>query len=214
MKAVCISDTHTKHRELDIPKADVLIHAGDITYNEDLECLKDFVKWLDSLTQVKHKVVIAGNHDWDFVRNEKEAREILKGSCHYLQDSEIILEGVKFYGSPWQPEFCNWAFNLPRGLPLKEKWDMIPEDTDILITHGPPLGHGDRVKDFFSIDKYINVGCSELLKAVKRVKPKYHIFGHIHEGYGLSWEGSTCFVNASSCNERYKPINKPIEITI
>ncbi|XP_071521717.1 metallophosphoesterase MPPED2 isoform X2 [Panulirus ornatus] len=98
-------------------------------------------------------------------------------SATYLQDQPHSVCGIKLYGTPWQPEFCNWAFNLPRGKPCLEKWDAIPADTDVLITHTPPIGHGDLCCTG------VRAGCVELLSTVQtRVKPKYHVFGHIHEG--------------------------------
>ena len=96
-------------------------------------------------------------------------------NAHYLCDESLTLDGVKFYGSPWQPRFFDWAFNKDRGAPLKAIWDKIPLDTDVLITHGPPHGILD-----LTFDK-IKAGCEELLLAVQRIKPKVHVFGHIHE---------------------------------
>eukprot|EP00026_Physarum_polycephalum_P017756 Phypoly_transcript_19088.p1 GENE.Phypoly_transcript_19088~~Phypoly_transcript_19088.p1 ORF type:complete len:151 (+),score=18.92 Phypoly_transcript_19088:146-598(+) len=138
-------------------------------------------------------------------RPELAESELLKGlqNCYYLRDKAINLEGINFYGAPWQPEFCKWAFNLPRGQALKEKWDMIPSNTDILITHGPPKGILDRVEGS-------NEGCADLLAAVQRIKPKYHIFGHIHEGYGEFSDGTTHFINASNLNGAYRPTNAVI----
>lgn len=185
----------------------ILIHAGDVCSQGTLMEVVRFNNWIRDLP-FKEKIVIAGNHDWYF---EKKGRAFIKDTSEftYLQDESITIDGIKIYGSPWQPEFYNWAFNLPRGIKLKEKWDMIPDDTDILITHGPPLGHNDWVRRDRS-----NVGCADLLEAVKRVKPKYHIFGHIHSGYGQSANDDTVFINASVCNEEYQPINKPFVIEI
>tara|TARA_R110002073_G_scaffold128374_2_gene274096 strand:- start:242 stop:643 length:402 start_codon:yes stop_codon:yes gene_type:complete len=125
-------------------------------------------------------------------------------NCIYLQDESVEIEGLKIYGSPWQPWFFNWAFNLRTPEELKEKWDKIPEDTDVLVTHGPPLGILDLTMDG------LNVGCSELIKAVERIKPRAHIFGHIHEGYGDTMLDGCIFVNASINTHRYRPINEPI----
>ncbi|KAK4309551.1 hypothetical protein Pmani_018814 [Petrolisthes manimaculis] len=123
----------------------------------------------------------------------------------YLQDQPLTICGIKLYGTPWQPEFCNWAFNLPRGHKCLEKWDSIPDDTVVLITHTPPIGHGDLCCTG------VRAGCVELLTTVQtRVKPKYHVFGHIHEGYGVTTDGKTIFINASTCNSSYVPINPPI----
>jgi len=120
-----------------------------------------------------------------------------------------IIDGIKLWGSPWQPEFCNWAFNLPRGEALREKWQMIPEDTDVLITHGPPLGILDNIAGGPAL------GDADLLDEVTNiVKPKVHIFGHIHDGYGTQREGETTFVNASLLDEWYNVANTPIEVTL
>ncbi|GLH00195.1 hypothetical protein R5R35_000044 [Gryllus longicercus] len=126
-------------------------------------------------------------------------------NCIYLQDTEVILYGIKFYGSPWQPEYCKWAFGLPRGNELLKKWNQIPDDTDILITHTPPIGHGDLCCTG------VRAGCVELLSTVQqRVRPKYHVFGHIHEGYGVSSDGQIIYINASTCNINYLPRNPPV----
>ncbi|MCL4142830.1 UNVERIFIED_CONTAM: hypothetical protein GTU68_047604 [Idotea baltica] len=123
----------------------------------------------------------------------------------YIQDEAISICGIKIYGTPWQPEFCNWAFNLPRGQECLDKWDKIPDDTDILVTHTPPVGHGDLCC------MGVRAGCVELLSTVQqRVKPKYHVFGHIHEGYGITTDGKIIFINASTCNINYVPLNPPI----
>jgi hypothetical protein len=114
---------------------------------------------------------------------------------------------VKIWGSPWQPEFHNWAFNLPRGEKLKEKWDMIPTDVDILVTHGPAFGK----LDFVPYDG-VNVGCEDLLSKIQEVKPKIHVCGHIHEGYGYVFDGNTHFINAAVLNGRYEFRNKPLTV--
>lgn len=129
----------------------------------------------------------------------------------YLRNSAIDIEGVRFYGSPWQPRFMHWAFNLSRGEDLRRKWDFIPEDTDVLVTHGPPHGRLDLVpRDRAGI--FENTGCEELLLAVKRIRPKLHVFGHIHEGYGVTRESGTTFVNACVCDAAYRPVNPAVII--
>jgi Icc-related predicted phosphoesterase len=209
MKIVLISDTHRYHKQVNVPEGDVLIHAGDISGRGSLSDVGSFATWFNELPH-QHKILIAGNHDFCF---ENELRvgaiDMLGGNVNYLEDSEVIIDGIKFYGSPWQPEFCNWAFNLPRGEALKEKWDQIPDDTDVLITHGPPCGFGD----FTMIDQ-IEVGCKELRKALDRVKPKIHVFGHIHEGYGEFEYNGIKLYNASVCNFNYEPINAPFVVNI
>jgi hypothetical protein len=155
-------------------------------------------------------VFIAGNHELSFDYKSTwvvDAIKSLPTNVHYLEDSEIIIDDIKFYGSPWQPEFFDWAFNLPRGKKLEEKWEMIPNDTDVLITHGPPMYILD-----YTLRDMINVGCLALYNKVIQIKPKLHVFGHIHEGYGIKEQDGTMFVNASSATAQYELINKPIEI--
>jgi hypothetical protein len=147
--------------------------------------------------------VIAGNHDFCFESEPKAARSRLTNAV-YLQDEEVRLCGLKFYGSPWQPRFGDLAFNLDRGAPLREKWARIPADTDVLITHSPPFGHGDQTRQLE------RVGCVDLLEAVRRVRPCLHVFGHIHEAAGTSVEGPTTFVNASVCDTAYRPAHEPV----
>lgn len=126
-------------------------------------------------------------------------------NCTYLEDAEALAFGLKVYGSPWQPRFNRWAFNLQRGRALLDKWDRIPADTDVLLTHTPPVGHGDLCA------RQRHVGCVELLSVVQnRVRPRYHVFGHIHEGYGVTTDGQTVFVNAAICNIKYSPVNPPV----
>nr|CAI5832276.1 unnamed protein product [Callosobruchus analis] len=225
VRFVCMSDTHSLIRNImfDIPDGDVFIHAGDFTKCGQKEEVIQFDKWLDSLPH-KHKIVIAGNHELSFdqkfseyfkklmtARQEKgeavntqNIRQYLT-NCTYLEDSGIELYGIKIYGSPWQPEYNNWAFNLKRGAECLSKWNKIPDDTEILITHTPPLGHGDLACSG------VRAGCVELLNTVqKRVKPKYHVFGHIHEGYGVTSDGRIIYINASTCDINYIPTNLPV----
>lgn len=224
---VCISDTHTKTYGLSLPPGDVLIHAGDFSFTGLHEEIEDFNKYLAGL-KFEYKVVIAGNHDLTFdlenyepnlrerfhsyaYKNKnkksftaKEVKEKLT-ECIYLEDSSCELFGYKIYGSPWTPTFYDWGFNLSRGKEILEKWKKIPTDTDILITHGPPYKILDKCADGF------NAGCEDLLREIKeRIKPKFHIFGHIHEGYGVFNEEGTTYINASICTLSYKPNNKPI----
>lgn len=197
------------HEQLVLPQGDILVHAGDFTGRGKQHEVGDFFSWLERQSDnFKHIVFIAGNHDMSFEYKHPWVVNMLKAlprNVHYLEDSEIVLDGIKFYGSPWQPEFFNWAFNLPRGKALAEKWDMIPYDTDVLITHGPPMG----VLDYTQRDMW-NVGCLHLFDKVQQVKPKLHVFGHIHEGYGVKEQNGITFVNASSATLQYNLDNKPI----
>jgi len=242
VRFVCISDTHSYESKTmagptafdNIPDGDVLLHCGDFTNMGRLEEVMSFAKWFGALPH-KRKIVIAGNHDLslhgasyaatskrfggmgklgqehDPVEVSAKARAVIAGipDCEYLMDSGTSVEGITVWGSPWQPEFCDWAFNLPRGAACRQKWSLIPEGTDVVLTHGPPLGHGDKCCHGG------HAGCADLLDELqRRVKPQYHCFGHIHEGWGVTTDGATRYVNASTCNIRYKPINQPIVFDI
>ena len=203
MKIVCIADTHNQLSKVDVPDGDVLIIAGDVTGRGSV--YETFLFYEDVIKLPhEHKILVAGNHDWLFTERDNQYVKAIKNSLIYLEDSGCTIEGIKFWGSPWQPEFCNWAFNLPRGEALKAKWDLIPEDTDVLITHGPPFGILDKT------NREENVGCEELRKRVDAISPKFHVFGHIHNAYGTLGVGKTIFINASICTESYEPINLPI----
>lgn len=213
MKIVCISDTHNCNEQIEVPDGDILIHAGDATVMGTFEEVNDFAIWFTSLPH-RYKILIAGNHDWLFENNPSQARKFVQ-KINYLQDSFVEIEGLKIYGSPWQPRFYDWAFNLNRGPELAEKWKLIPLDTDILVTHGPPNGILDEVERKYSTE---NTGCEELSKRVETLaefgKLKLHIFGHIHCGYGQAEKFGVHFVNASNCDEEYNPTQSPIVIEI
>lgn len=206
IKLVIISDTHNKHEYLFVPPGDILIHAGDFSNWGDTESVERFNFWLGTLPH-PHKIVIAGNHDFCFEREPEKAQALLTNGT-YLQDESILIEGIRFCGSPWQPWFHNWAFNLQRGEEIRAKWDLIPEDTDVLITHGPPYGFGDQTH------RGERVGCEDLLEVVRRIGPRYHIFGHIHEAYGTWTEGNTTFINGSSISSGFggTDIRKPVVV--
>lgn len=202
---MCISDTHSTHDQMVLPDGDLLLHAGDATKRGDRHEIEAFDRWLSAQPH-RHRVVIAGNHDFAFER-EAEARHWITGAT-YLQDEGMTIEGLRIWGSPWQPRFFDWAFNLDRGQPLREVWSRIPDDVDVLLTHGPPHGILDRT--FRGED----VGCEELLAAVQRVRPRLHVFGHIHEAYGRLERDGTVFVNASSCDLSYAPTQAPIVVDL
>ena len=209
-RVVCISDTHNCNEEIVVPDGDLLIHAGDATTVGSVEQLRAFNRWFASLPH-ERKIFVAGNHDWMFERDNDLARRLLDSSIVYLQDSSTEIDGLKIYGSPWQPRFFDWAFNLNRGPELAVKWAMIPDDIDILITHGPPNGILDLVPRK-GWDE--NTGCEELRKRVEQIaklgRLKLHAFGHIHCGYGVHEEFGVKFVNASTCDEQYSPTQPPI----
>jgi Icc-related predicted phosphoesterase len=195
MKIVAFSDTHMLHQKVDIPDGDILIFAGDMSVCRTLQDVTGFNKFLKTLPH-PHKIVIGGNHDHLLASSPALGQELLQDAI-YLQDTAVTLEGITIYGSPWQPIFntnaCD-AFALPRGKIIREKWDLIPDTTDILITHSPPCGIMDE-------DGGVSHGCSDLLERVQQVQPKFHIFGHIHNHNGVQNIGKTCFIN---CNVKGK----------
>ncbi|MBN8468857.1 metallophosphatase domain-containing protein [Corallococcus exiguus] len=191
MRIVAVADTHLFHRELVMPPGDIFVHAGDMCRAGDLEELARAASWIRSLPY-RHKVIVAGNHDCSFADSPAEARALLGEDILYLQDSEATVAGLRFWGSPWQPAYNDWAFNLPRGTALASKWAAIPEGLDVLITHGPPAGFGDGS----SVGG--RSGCADLRARVLAVRPRLHLFGHIHEDGGLWREGDTCFANVTT----------------
>jgi predicted phosphohydrolase len=191
MRIVAVADTHLFHGELVVPDGDVFVHAGDMCRGGDLAELAEAARFLASLPH-RVKIVVAGNHDWAFADEPTAAREALGPDVVYLQDEGAVLEGVRFWGSPWQPEYNGWAFNLPRGEALAAKWARIPEGIDVLVTHGPPLGKGDGS----SVGG--RNGCADLLARVVAIRPRLHLFGHIHEDGGAWTEGPTTFVNVTT----------------
>ena len=155
MRLVAISDTHGRHAELTLPEGDVLIHTGDFSRRGRVEELEDFNAWLGE-QPFRHRIIIAGNHDWLFERDNAHARALITNAI-YLEDSGCELAGLRFWGSPWTPVFFDWAFNLPRGEGCRAKWRQIPTGTDVVVTHGPPLGHGDLCSSG------LRAGCLDLL---------------------------------------------------
>ena len=210
-KIVMVSDTHNKHNQIVLPEGNILIHSGDFSGVGKQSEVRNFFKWITKQSEkFEHIVFIAGNHELTFQDKPSWVNTLIRTlpeNVHYLQDSYVIINGMKFYGTPWQPEFYNWAFNLKRGLPLAQKWALIPEDTDVLITHGPPK----YMCDYMPWD-LTNIGCQDLLDRIMVVKPKLNVFGHIHVGYGYKDYEGVLFVNASTCNEEYQPVNNPIVV--
>jgi Icc-related predicted phosphoesterase len=209
----CISDLHGYLPLLS--GGDLLIIAGDLTAIDTEVGYEIFSKWLEQQNYRK-KIVIAGNHDGLLQRAGIEKSSSMFPGATYLQDTGLQWENIKIWGSPWTPTFCSWYFMKPRGEPIKEKWDLIPDDTDILITHGPPLGIQDQVENFseYNVGKF--AGCEELRNTINhRLKNlKLHIFGHIHGCYGKVYVNGTHFINASIMDDNYRPVNKPIQVII
>jgi Icc-related predicted phosphoesterase len=184
----------------------VLIHAGDFTNRGSEAEIRAFNSFLKAQPH-KHKLVIAGNHDFLFETLPSRAREALPDAT-YLEDESIEIDGVRFYGTPWQPWFSGLAFNLQRGAALAEKWARIPEGTDVLISHSPPAGILDANLEGQPI------GCADLLTRVRVLRPKVHLFGHAHPSYGSVVTDGTTFVNAALCAEDQSPLRAPIVIDV
>lgn len=221
---VVVSDTHSKHDYLNLPAGDVLLHCGDFTMYSSLDEVKKFSQWISSLPY-RYKIVIAGNHEFAFdVKREGDWQGYLAGrkgfpkvgqmidfaairnaltGCIYLEDSGVDIEGYRIYGTPYQAKYSNSAFQRDK-FELDTYWKLIPNDTDILMTHSPPYDFCDEGK------KGVLCGCPDLRKHVQqRIKPKYHVFGHIHEGAGWAKDANTKYINAAFCAPGYKPINEP-----
>lgn len=216
-RIVCMSDLHTSFKKLvDIPEGDILLIAGDLTCQGREYELIAFNEWLDFIDMdhenggFKHKVVIPGNHDLFFEENW-ECAEALVPAADVILDGELYdADGINIYGEPRQPEFFDWAFNVPRDKMKERVWDKIPEDKpiDILLTHGPPWG----VRDYTIRGAY--AGCRAQREWILKNQPRLVVCGHIHYGYGLGMLGNTLVVNAATCAESYKPVNPPIVVDI
>lgn len=208
LKLVIVSDTHTQGRSLVVPDGDVLIHCGDLTYRGTSVELVGELNWFTSLPH-KWKLLIAGNHDFGFQDHWRKQQLVNEfPQLIYLENSGVDIDGIKFWGSPVQPWFHDWAFQKQRGDELREHWSKIPDVLDVLITHGPPSGFGDfnlRDERFGDVD---------LLERVLVVKPQIHCYGHAHHGYGEYFHDGVHFINAASCNEDYRPVNPPVVVDV
>lgn len=216
MTLCCLSDTHNKHEELDLSKypADVLIHAGDFSSGTKNSTLA-FLDWME-IQPYKHKILIAGNHDWIPQNDPKWFKKALEyaPSVTYLQDTETVIDGVKFYGSPYSNEFCGWAF-MKYDDDLEYIWAEIPSDVDVLITHGPAYKCHDKViGPTYGRDPYVGSQSLANRKLELDGTLKVHVSGHIHEAYGQSIERNWTNVCACVLNEKYQLVNKPIILEI
>jgi len=210
-KLVCISDHHTYHRQINLPAGDVLICAGDITSQGEISTILDFNEWLGEQTQFKHRIVVFGNHELEWSKKSVNDIQSIFTNAHYLQDSAIVLDGIKYYGSPYSSWFYDWEYNLPRWdqqngyAGARAKWGAIPDDTNVLIVHGPAYGILDECPDGRK------VGCPILLERINQLKElKVVQTGHIHHSRGQEIHNGVQFVNACICTEQYRAINKPI----
>ena len=206
MRITAIADLHG--HQPSIPPCDLLLIGGDILMGgseapDQFGVLHNVIgPWMleQILGGVGQVVAVAGNHDFIF---QQQPERIPPFPWTYLEDSGVEIDGLKIWGSPWQLPFYDWAYNLEEE-DLAKKWAMIPDDTDILLTHSPPFGYCDRTG-------HGNAGSRTLLKRVKEIQPMLHVFGHIHVGYGVRKTKQTTFVNAALVNSRYELKNRPVE---
>ncbi len=208
MRLICVADTHQFHDELVVPDGDVFICAGDVGRGGDIEELEAFFSWFRRFPH-KHKLFVPGNHDGclEDAATLKRFRADIEDVV-ILVDEACIIDDIKFYGSPWTPTFHDWAFMRARGAELAETWRHIPNDTDVLITHGPPFRILDDVSGYrFGLteeqanqldDRDRFQGCEALRTRVFDVVPRVHLFGHIHARRGLHIERDIFFVNCTT----------------
>lgn len=203
-----ISDTHNKHKQIDLPGGDILIHSGDISSVGYEHEVRAFLDWFE-IQNYKYKIFIAGNHDFLFQLSPSIAQQLLDGrnGVYYLENSEIEIEGIRFYGSPITPQFYNWAFMRSRGEDIRLEWDKIPNGVDVLITHGPAMNRLDTV-----IGIKDHLGCMDLYNKIQEIRPKIHCSGHIHSGRGVVEKDNICYINASVLNEQYRVEYDPITL--
>jgi predicted phosphohydrolase len=196
MRVLHLSDTHSLHRRLsDLPSADIIIHSGDISYAGTEKEVADFVEWFGAL-DYECKIFIAGNHDFCLERKSAESiRQFLPDNCFYLCNSGVTVGNMRFWGIPF-------FFSDDASGEYRNMIEQIPGDTDVLITHRPPLGILDNANN-------ITFGCPDLLQRVLDIRPRYHLFGHIHDAYGTVGSKHITFVNASMVNEDYTLQNAP-----
>ena len=206
MRITCISDTHGQHKSKKLTQklidsgADMLLYAGDLQANR-FDNGVSFINWLN-LLPIKYKVCTFGNHDFSYKETLKYSKKF--DNTYFLVNESVEIEGLKIFGSPYSLPFGNWAFMESDDI-LKEYYSKIPDDTDILITHGAPFSILDKTWTD------IRTGSVSLLERVQELKNlKLHVFGHIHESYGIDFTGK--YVNASSLNERHKMKNDPVII--
>lgn len=218
MRIAMISDVHTKWHNLVIPECDVLISAGDYSWRGERQIVKEYHEWL-SKQNAGIVISVQGNHELWVEKNWEEAVSLVWGidrTIQFVKEESFEWQGVKFHCSAVTPEFCNWAWNVDRGEKIKRHWNAIPDDTQVLVTHGPPWGIRDTIAEDGE-----NLGCKDLLNRIGSLHHlKLHVFGHIHGGSGYStrvfnWEEdpkrTVCFVNSSICDENYHAVN-PVRV--
>lgn len=214
MRIACISDVHEQWKGLNIPDCDVLISSGDYSYRGKPNIVMAFHKWLGGMP-FKHIISCQGNHEvWPYTywQEAKDIANEVAPRVHFVQEETLVLDGVKFHCSAVTPEFNHWAWNVKRGEPIRRHWDAIPDDTDVLVTHGPPFGILDRSVLRVARHTDESLGCVDLRERIKQLKKlQMHQFGHIHGSSGIEVVDGVTFINASICDEFYKPTN-PVRI--
>lgn len=204
MTFVCLSDTHNLHHAITVPQGDVLLHAGDVSSRGNERQVKNFLNWFSEQPH-RHKIFIAGNHDFYFENTPaSDVAKLIPNNIIYLNDSGTTIENIHIWGSPIQPWFYDWAFNRQRGVEILKHWELIPKGTDILMTHGPAYGCLDKTT------RGHKAGCLDLLHTIRKIRPRYSVCGHIHEARGIVEKEGTVFINASVLDEHYQPIFEPI----
>lgn len=206
LKLVILGDTHSSHHGVALPPGDILIHTGDLlggAWNKTQ--FEDLRAWFTGM-DFEHKIYVPGNHDGLVQKDTDWVRKALPGVT-ILIDEEITIGHLKFYGTPWTPPFMNWYY-MKTEEELVDVFGRIPLDTDVLITHGPAWGIRDE-----NIDG-IHCGSTALLGALQDINPALHVFGHIHEGYGLTIVDQTLHANVSVLNHVYDVANEPFEIDL
>ncbi len=212
MKLVCISDTHGDHEQVVLPAGDVLIHAGDLTGHGTRAETQAFMEWFGR-QDFAHKLCVAGNHDTFMESDPVLAAEFARdnGVC-LLNDSGCRVGGLNFWGSPITPRFLDWSFMRDPGAPIEAHWNLIPEDTDVLITHGPPHGILDQV--LREDEQYEHTGCPSLLERIREISPLVHLFGHIHEARGRVDADNLSYINVATMNKGYCIEHEPVSIEL
>lgn len=192
MKILHLSDTHGNHRKLPpLPQADIIVHSGDMSWNGHEYQIKDFIQWFCDL-DYQYKIFVAGNHDDSLYGEQIEG---LPNNCHYLCNSGVEIEGLKFWGIP------HFVYDDEKGR-TPQLMAKIPAETDILVTHRPPFGILDTAGNAY-------YGCPDLLQAVLKIRPRYHLFGHIHAACGTEISKHTTFINSALVDENYELKNNP-----
>lgn len=225
MKLVFISDTHSRHSGLIIPECDILFHCGDWTGLGDEGDVREFAKWLE-VQPAKYIVITPGNHEVSFSKKLPQSRSWITDHCpraNVLIHESVEIQGIKIFGSPWTPFFFNWSWNAGRTLSeaayyfkpfIGDLWQDIPEDINILLTHGPAYEILDRAVNWYDKSEFVYVGCEELSKRIKALKElKIHAFGHLHyDGGKTETIDDVIRVNAAICDDDYKPLNKIVTL--